>query len=384
MWKRRLGLFRSSSKRREEESIANRRMLLQQALLERYRLVPGVTGGKGCISFECFSKPRFFLCRRQNNLIIERYKDSEEYKIEATFVILENMWFQGFFAFECLSNPGWFIRRTASGLSLQRYDGKEEFKENASFKLTRKKCLSCTVPVTCGARVWVRVNNMCFTRGVITKDGQELHVVTTKGKLVKCVRNKPEFLAVDKIPNPQDLSPGTRVVAQWYDRTEPLYLATVKGKQGCKYLITYDDDDEAFCELKNIRVLLWTASATEDIVEHPPWSSLQGIPRLSSGMLVKNEKVEKTVVKRKQVWANYRKISASDQHLDHRMQREDSFPSFLSRTASCRETSTKSFHWNHYCVKDGTTSHSVTLGNGDERRMRMRKNGTGSAPKFDR
>ena len=76
---KRFRLFRSSSTRREEDSVAWRRRLLQQALLERYRLLPGLTGGKECLSFECFSQPRFFLCHRQGNLIIERYKDSEDY-----------------------------------------------------------------------------------------------------------------------------------------------------------------------------------------------------------------------------------------------------------------------------------------------------------------
>lgn len=105
----------------------------------------------------------------------------------------------------------------------------------------------------------MRVNNMCFSRGVVTKDGPELHVVTTKGKLVKCLRNKPEFLSLDKIPNPHDLSPGTRVIAQWHDRGDPYYLATVARKEDGKYLITYDDDDQGYCELKNIRVILWTS-----------------------------------------------------------------------------------------------------------------------------
>lgn len=101
---------------------------------------------------------------------------------------------------------------------------------------------------------------MCFTRGVVTKDfSHELHVVTTKGKLVKCPRNKAEFLAVDKIPNPQDVKAGSRVAAQWHDRVEPYYLATVQGRLGHnKYLLTFDDDDEGYCDLKLIRVLLWT------------------------------------------------------------------------------------------------------------------------------
>ena len=123
-------------------------------------------------------------------------------------------------------------------------------------------CTACSaVPVAKGARVWVRVNNMCFKRGVVTKDGHELHIVTTKGKLIKCPRNKPEFLAVDKIPNSQDINPGCRVAAQWLDRGEPFYLATVQGRLGHnKYLLLFDDDDEGYCDLKNIRVLLWTAS----------------------------------------------------------------------------------------------------------------------------
>ena len=95
-------------------------------------------------------------------------------------------------------------------------------------------------------------------------------MVTTKGKLVKYPRNKPEFLAVDKIPNRQDVRPGSRVVAQWHDRDEPYYLATVQGRLGHnKYLLVFDDDDEAYCDLKNIRVLLWTTSALGDgIVKH--------------------------------------------------------------------------------------------------------------------
>jgi hypothetical protein len=104
---------------------------------------------------------------------------------------------------------------------------------------------------------------MCFTRGVVTKDGHELHVVTTKGKLIRCPRDKPEFLAVDKIPNSQDVTPGSRVAAQWHDRIEPFYLATVQGRLGHnKYLLIFDDDDEGYCDLKNMRVLLWTASAS--------------------------------------------------------------------------------------------------------------------------
>ena len=104
---------------------------------------------------------------------------------------------------------------------------------------------------------------MCFDRGVVTKDGTLLHVVTTKGKLVKCARKREGFLSLDKIPNPHDLRSGTRVVAQWRDRAEPYYIGTIQGNVGRKYIVMFDDEDEELCELKNIRVLLWTNSTFE-------------------------------------------------------------------------------------------------------------------------
>ena len=51
------------------------------------------------------------------------------------------MWFEGYFAFESLLNSAHFIRRCDEQLILQKYENTQVFKEDASFKLTRKRCI---------------------------------------------------------------------------------------------------------------------------------------------------------------------------------------------------------------------------------------------------
>lgn len=113
---------------------------------------------------------------------------------------------------------------------------------------------------------------------------------------------------------------------------------------------------------------------TEDIIEHPAWSSLEDIPRLSSGMLVDHEKLKKPVKKAKQMKTNYRKISLSDQHLDAR-EHED-FPQTSFKDMSYWETNLKPIYWNHLCENNNRIfSRSKSLRGEHERRTCVRKNG---------
>ncbi|XP_046846247.1 uncharacterized protein LOC124439982 [Xenia sp. Carnegie-2017] len=245
---------------------------------------------------------------------------------------MKNMWFSDYFAFQSYTNPGWFIKRDSQGLVLQRYDGSNFFKENASFKLARKKSREWrSDPIAKGSRIWVRINNMCFTRGVIDKTGGELHVITLKGTIVKCPRNIPGSLAVDKIPSSKDIKTGSKVVAQWRDRDEPYYLATVQGRLGLNtYFLLYDDGDEAYCDLKNIRLLL--SSQSDAKTTRHSWASLEDIPRLSFGMLHDNSiyfQQEKNERRFEKMHIN-RKISASDSHLEMRTNLEQRKVQFSS------------------------------------------------------
>ena len=101
-------------------------------------------------------------------------------------------------------------------------------------------------------------------------------------------------------------------------------------------------------------------------------------------MLVNNEDLEKKVIKRKEMWKKHRKISISDQHLDLRKKKEF-LPSFLSKTVSCRETNTKNpIHWECLFENDRSISYSTNLGNEQEKRVHMRKNGVTTPPNFNK
>ena len=135
----------------------------------------------------------------------------------------------------------------------------------------------------------------------------------------------------------------------------------------------------------------------EESVAAPPWSSLEDIPRLSSGMLLhssscgnnnNNSKTEK--VSPKKTLNAYRKISVSDQHLEFRSN-PGIVPNFLQlssassyrESCSYREVSKRSeLNGSGFSQSDRLGSRRMSLGTVLERRDR--KNGVAGLLKYER
>jgi len=244
---------------------------------DRYNIVKGLAEGVDGISFESLLKRRHYLRARNNYLILEPYDDSEDYRKESTFLPLQDMWFEGYFAFESLLNSAHFIRRCGEQLLLQKYENSHFFKEDSSFKLTRKRCIAC---VKVGSRVWARTEKGCFHRGVVTAMDEEIYIKLDNGKKVKHKRSHPECVVADAIPHVMEVEIGTRVLAKWYNRLDTYYPGTVIAVRRSFYDIRFDDGDKGCNELRELRILKQKDLDEGSGKSLPPWSSLDGIPRI--------------------------------------------------------------------------------------------------------
>ena len=134
----------------------------------------------------------------------------------------------------------------------------------------------------------------------------------------------------------------------------------------------------------------------EESVAAPPWSSLEDIPRLSSGMLLQssscnnNNNNNKNQFSPKKTLNTYRKISISDTHLEFRNNPEN-VPNFLQLSSassyregcSYRELSKRSeLSGSGFSQSDRLGLRRMSLGTVLERRDR--KNGVVGLVKYDR
>lgn len=249
---------------------------------DRYNIVKGLAEGIDGISFESLLKRRHYLRARNNYLILEPFDDSEDYRKESTFLPLQDMWYDGYFAFESLLNPAHFIRRLGEKLRLQKYENSHFFKEDSSFKLTRKRCIAC---VKVGSRVWARAEKGCFLRGIVTAMDDEIHVLLDNGKKIRHKKENPECVAADAIPHVVEVEIGTRVLAKWYNRLDTYYPGTVVAIRRSFFDVRFDDGDKGCNELRELRILSQTRPE-EGGNSLPPWSSLDGIPRIEGGLCI--------------------------------------------------------------------------------------------------
>ncbi|XP_058959697.1 uncharacterized protein [Pocillopora verrucosa] len=249
----------------------------------RYNIVKGLAEGVDGISFESVLKKRHYLRARNNYLILEPFDDSEDYRKESTFVPLQDMWFEGYFAFESLLNPAHFIRRRGEKLRLQKYENSHFFKEDSSFKLTRKRCMAC---VKEGSRVWARAEKGCFQRGVVTAMDDDIHVQLENGKKIRHKKEHPECVVPDAVPHVREVDIGTRVLARWYNRLDTCYPGTVTAIRRSFFDIIFDDGDKGINELRELRILRKTEGEEDGKSALPPWSSLDGIPRIEGGLCI--------------------------------------------------------------------------------------------------
>ncbi|XP_032228098.1 uncharacterized protein LOC116611715 isoform X2 [Nematostella vectensis] len=243
---------------------------------DRYTIVKGLAGGPDGISFESLFKKKHFLRARNGCLILELYDDSEEYRKQATFIPLQDMWFSGYIVFESLLDPAHFIRRCNEQLILQKYENSQFFKEDASFKLTRKRCIAC---VKIGSRVWAKAEKGCYLRGIVVAVDDDVHVKLENGSRVKHKKSPTEVAFVpDIIPHPLEIEVGTRVLARWFNRLDTYYPAIVTGIRRTYYDVRYDDGDKGSNVIAEIRLL--KLPEVEGGTSIPSWSSLDGLPRV--------------------------------------------------------------------------------------------------------
>ncbi|XP_078361963.1 uncharacterized protein LOC144646297 isoform X2 [Oculina patagonica] len=250
---------------------------------DRYNIVKGLAEGVDGISFESLLKRRHYLRARNNYLILEPFDDTEDYRKESTFLPLQDMWYEGYFAFESLLSPAHFIRRRGEKLRLQKYENSHFFKEDSSFKLTRKRCIAC---VKVGSRVWARAEKGCFLRGVVTAMDDEIHVQLENGKKIIHKKENPECVVADAIPHIVEVEIGTRVLAKWYNRLDTYYPGTVIAIRRSFFDVRFDDGDKGCNEIRELRILSQIGSEAGEKTPLPPWSSLDGIPRIEGGLCI--------------------------------------------------------------------------------------------------
>ena len=209
---------------------------------QKYRIVEAKTGQRDGLSFEVVGKQGSFLRAKGSILIPDKDTSDTYFNKDCTYVPLPDMWFSSFFAFESVSKPSYFIRLTShEELVLEKYDGTTDFKEEASFQLTRKPCATC---LQVGIQTWAKKESGEFCLGkVISIKDEMVEVKFDEDKTVSYRMSDTGHLVPDIIPCAEDITLGTKVIAQWLSRHK-LYPGVVSGiRGGDSYEILFDDGD---------------------------------------------------------------------------------------------------------------------------------------------
>ena len=95
---------------------------------------PGLGGQAGTVSFRSCTDATKYLMHSNFVMWQRPYHPSLVYKLDATFTIRKNKWFDGFDAYECVNLPLSFIFHQNFRLKITPYDGTPLYKNDSSFK----------------------------------------------------------------------------------------------------------------------------------------------------------------------------------------------------------------------------------------------------------
>uniref|UniRef100_A0A4W3ISK9 Otogelin like n=1 Tax=Callorhinchus milii TaxID=7868 RepID=A0A4W3ISK9_CALMI len=109
-------------------------------ILINFMIAPGLYKGRQfnlpIVSFESAERPNYFLHAGVNgSLRLEKWRDSEPFWKESSFIQHHNKWISGYSTFELYNRKGAFVRVTPSFVTAVHYDYSDKFKLSSSFAI---------------------------------------------------------------------------------------------------------------------------------------------------------------------------------------------------------------------------------------------------------
>ena len=131
----------------------------------------------------------------------------------------------------------------------------------------RVNSLSCS---SVGSCVFARWTNGLYYTGVIdSATDTTFHVLYDDGDEITLEKSDPKAIVMNTVPKPSAVTVGTEVIAFWPNRVRyyPGYVGEIKGDE---YYILYDDGDEGWARLDQLRVheefaTLWCPSVGSSV-----------------------------------------------------------------------------------------------------------------------
>merc|ERR1712096_169880 len=102
--------------------------------LQQFRVIQGLCGEDGTISFESIAKPNNFLRHRGFKIFLDKGTSKDLFKKDSCFYPRYNNYFKGYTAYESVSYPNKFIRHRGFRLYIEIDDNSNQFKKDASWK----------------------------------------------------------------------------------------------------------------------------------------------------------------------------------------------------------------------------------------------------------
>jgi len=107
--------------------------------MQHWKVVQGLCGKDGTISFESVARPGHFLRHQNFNFYLHPRQSSTLYKEDACFFPRYSKYFKGYTAFESVNYPNYYIRHQEFKLYLRRVENTALFRLDVSWKIERSK-----------------------------------------------------------------------------------------------------------------------------------------------------------------------------------------------------------------------------------------------------
>jgi len=104
--------------------------------LQHFRVVQGLCGEDGTISFESIAKSGYFLRHRGFKIFLDEWSDKDLFKKDSCFYPTYDENFEGYTSYESVNYPDKFIRSKNKRLVLETDDKSNLFKKDSSWKTT--------------------------------------------------------------------------------------------------------------------------------------------------------------------------------------------------------------------------------------------------------
>jgi len=172
--------------------------------LQHFKVVPGISGVPGTVSFESLARPGHFL-RHSNYLMwLHKYQNTDLYKKDASFYPRYNKYFPGFVSYESVNYPGLFIRHQNHRLMISKDDGSALFRDDASWKTQVVEIKTLQLQLYNDA-MFNSYNFPNLKMGI--KNGDQGHLTTknpeyTHFKVVAGICNVPGTVSFESVPRP--------------------------------------------------------------------------------------------------------------------------------------------------------------------------------------